>query len=412
MRAEVMGGFPGIRIVVAVRGRCRRATVSVLAFGEPVLATVDADYYRGRMLHRRRARRGVARGASSRAHGDACLAQLAWWTGDISAARAREQARAASTNKLTRARECRDLQIAVAGGLAAAEPGRARIARRHRREGCADVLRTIGRRSNCSQIAPSMRLSGRAARGGSPWSEDVAPRKRHKLHHTGRKILRHAAVCARRGDLAQARDLVARVEAPFAADPRKDALRWSRLDDEFIEAWLALGESARVEVLVDQLDGGPNLSAYARRFYVPALVRQVTRSRVVYLGPRSQIATRVELIDVIPAVLRCLRSLQAHSGCMPRGPSLRGHAGPWCNPAATVGSGNSDLTDSGNSGHSGSSSDDRGPSIAPTSSRGEARNDRHGQKTRSPGPAARRAQPGRDGQAGRRLAKKRASPRR
>jgi hypothetical protein len=38
---------------------------------------------------------------------------------------------------------------------------------------------------------------------------------------------------------------------------------------------------------------------------------------------------------------------------------------------------NSDLIASENSGHSGSPSGDRGPSIAPTSSRGEAKDDRH-----------------------------------
>jgi hypothetical protein len=54
-----------------------------------------------------------------------------------------------------------------------------------------------------------------------------------------------------------------------------------------------------------------------------------------------------------------------------------------------VSSGNSDPTNSGNAGHSGSPPDDPGPSITPMSNRGEARNARHGQKTRSPGPATR-----------------------
>ncbi|MFN0246886.1 MAG: HNH endonuclease [Kofleriaceae bacterium] len=74
--------------------------------------------------------------------------------------------------------------------------------------------------------------------------------------------------------------------------------------------------------------------------------------------------------------------------------SLR--AVPSSNERANVcaaGSGNSDLIHSGNSDHSGSPTGDRGPSNAPTTSRGEARNDRHGQKTRNPGAAPRGAQP-------------------
>lgn len=49
---------------------------------------------------------------------------------------------------------------------------------------------------------------------------------------------------------------------------------------------------------------------------------------------------------------------------------------------ALPGSGNSDLTDSGNSDHSGASSNRRGPSIAVANRRGQAKDDRHGQKAR------------------------------
>jgi hypothetical protein len=75
--------------------------------------------------------------------------------------------------------------------------------------------------------------------------------------------------------------------------------------------------------------------------------------------------------------------------------------------ARRAGSGNSDLTDSGNSDHPGASSDRRGPSIAVANRRGKAKDDRHGQKARDPGPASSRTQPGRDGQARRRVAKQR-----
>jgi hypothetical protein len=77
-----------------------------------------------------------------------------------------------------------------------------------------------------------------------------------------------------------------------------------------------------------------------------------------------------------------------------------------------AGSGNSDLTDSGNSDHPGASSDRRGPSIAAAKRRGKAKDDRHGQKARDPGPASSRTQPGRDQQAGRRLAKQHPARRR
>ncbi|HEX3766096.1 MAG TPA: hypothetical protein VHW23_45680, partial [Kofleriaceae bacterium] len=49
---------------------------------------------------------------------------------------------------------------------------------------------------------------------------------------------------------------------------------------------------------------------------------------------------------------------------------------------SSAGSRNSDLTDSGNSDHSGASSDRRGPSIAVANRRGMAKDDRHGQEAR------------------------------
>jgi len=194
--------------------------------------------------------------------------------------------------------------------------------------------------------------------------------------------------------------VLARRAGEALAEPSIDAL--VEASGGVLRDLLSLAQSALIEAYMDGSDSvglrevGDAVDAFGRKH-----MQGLRPPEIEVLQRVRKHGTFVQTSEDDLALLMTRRVLEYRSRNLPR------YA---VHPPA--GSRNSDLTDSGNSDHPGASSDRRGPSIAVANRRGKAKDDRHGQKARDPGPASSRTQPGRDQQAGRRLAKQRPTRRR